>query len=183
MLLAAAALLLSGCGQDRPPAVTVQELVATDSMPLPADRDSARDELVQHGLLVPIAPRAEVAAQLGPPDSSRAAPVANRHDPRQTDSIVQVHYPGMRLEYYVVTAGPGEMLSSAHVRHNRYLRYPSLGVGARREDVLRVLGDPGAAADTTFTYDCRSCMGAESPVIFHLTGGRVQEVEYSIYVD
>ena len=63
------------------------------------------------------------------------------------------------------------------------LREPEQIHADRDPPVEKGTRDPGAAADTTLTYDCRSCMGAESPVIFHLTGGRVQEVEYSIYVD
>jgi hypothetical protein len=145
-------------------------------------RDSLRDDLVEHGLALPEG-RAAVIALLGRPDSMSSHPEQNRHVPGVTDSIVQLFYPGLRLKYYVVSEGDREMLQTAFVTDNRFLRYPRLGVGSTLSDILTVLGKPGDRAPQKITYGCGRCLGGDSPVDFHLSGNRVTAVEYSFYVD
>jgi hypothetical protein len=148
-----------------------------------AHPDSLRDDLVEHGLAVPDGRRQSVIAKLGRPDSTRSTAVPNRHRAALTDSIVDVFYPGLRLQYLVVGEGDSEFLEIADVWDNRYLKYPAMGVGASESAIVGALGEPGARTGDKYTYDCGRCIGGETPVHFHLASGRVTHVEYTFYVD
>jgi len=156
---------------------TSQRTVSALSVP----PDSLRDDLVEHGLRVLHGPRKAVIAQLGQPDSIRSQTEQNPDTPAQTDSTVDLFYPGLRLGYYVVAEQPNrDILQYADVWDNRYLKYPEIGVGASAAAVVNALGEPGERTGDTYSYDCGRCIGPETPVYFHLVGGRVK---YTFYVD
>lgn len=96
---------------------------------------------------------------------------------------MNLFYPDLRLQYLVVGEGDSEFLELAEVRHNRYLKYPAVGVGVRASAIVAALGEPSKRAGTTYTYDCGRCVGGDAPVHFHLTGDRVGSIEYTFYVD
>jgi hypothetical protein len=183
-------LLQSACRGDAPPersSITVattasssQSTVSGRSVP----PDSLRDDLVEHGLRVLDGPRQAVIAQLGQPDSIRSQTEQNPHNPAQADSTVEFFYPGLRLSYYVVGERPTrDILQTADVWDNRYLKYPEIGVGASAAAIVSALGEPGERTNDRYSYDCGRCIGAETPVYFHLGGGRVKFVQYTFYVD
>jgi hypothetical protein len=186
---------LIGCRGDLPPqhssAVAATSIVATASSSTEASvvtpsvsPDSLRDDLVEHGLRISDKGREAVRRQLGQPDSTRARSTQNRHNPAQTDSLVDLFYPGLQLHYYVVVAQDGrDNLQSADVWDNRYLKYPTMGIGASSTTIVAALGEPWTRTGDAYSYDCGRCIGAESPVYFHLEGGRVKFVEYTFYVD
>ena len=64
---------------------------------------------------------------------------------------------------------------------NRYLRYPSIGIGARRDRLIQVVSDTSLVTDDRVEYDCN--MGANEPVTFWLVGGQVRRVSKTYYVD
>lgn len=173
------ALLACGRGDDGSPRGEARRDPALPDLP-PA---ALRDQFVQHGLLLPIGTRREMRDTLGTPRRVSSEAVTNRHDPARTDSIVRLHYPGLVAEYYVVSQGPTEMLQAVRTTTGRWLRFPALGVGAPRERLRRGLGEPGHAADSVWEYECGSCMGASSPVRFHLRRDTVHAVEFRYYVD
>ena len=125
----------------------------------------------------------EVISILGQPDSMTSRSVINRHIPSQTDSIIDLFYPGLHLTYYVVGVGNKEFLQTAMVSANRYLKYPQFGIGSPEAAVIRSLGDPTDREPGRYRYDCVRCIGAESPVYFYFNRGKVQRIEYSFYVD
>jgi hypothetical protein len=163
--------------------------LARDSPPPPSfpalPPDSLRDVVVEQGLRLPRAERAELIALLGPPDSMRAHAEPNRHSPERTDTIAQLFYPGLRLEYRVVGQGPTvDLLNLVELEDNRFLAFPELGVGAGRMTILGTLGEPRARTDSTVSYDCGSCLGAENPVVYSFDrDDRVSRVTYTYYVD
>ena len=63
----------------------------------PIPPDSLRDDLVEHGLLVLDGPRKAVIAQLGQPDSIHSQTEQSRYNPAQTDSTIDVFYPGLQI--------------------------------------------------------------------------------------
>jgi hypothetical protein len=144
--------------------------------------DSLRDDLVEYGLRVPKESRQKVIAVLGGPDSVRSVAEANRYDPAMSDSLVVLYYPGLRLDYLVV-GGKKDLLQEADVSDNRYLKYPTVGVGASAANIIIALGPPRERTGLAYSYECGRCIGADEPVIFHLAGGRVTNVEYQFYVD
>ncbi len=136
--------------------------------------------------------RQAVIAQWGRPDSTRSQPVQNIHKPAQTDSVVNLFYPGLRLHYVVLgvaVRSDTDILLKADVSDNRYLKYPALGVGASAATIVSALGDPrepeqlGERASDKYRYDCERCIGGGLPVYFHFEGDRVKLVEYTFYVD
>ena len=142
-------------------------------------------DLAENGLSIPNTRRNALAAQLGRPDSATAHPTANPYNTAQTDSVVTVFYPGLRLHYIVLGAARGEtdMLLRADVSDNRYLKYPALGVGASVGDIVSALGQPEERTNDTISYSCALHVMEGSTVYFHFEGDRVKFVEYTFYVD
>lgn len=186
--------VLAGCGGEPPlkrsSTIATTSPVATRSVATESTApfrssspDLLRDDLVEHGLGVPTGRRESVIAELSRPDSAHSRAVPNRHRPAQTDSIVDLFYPGLRLQYLIVAPGDTEFLEIAEVWDNRYLKYPTIGVGASAAAIVDALGKPWERTDDAYSYDCGRCIGAETPVYFHLEGGRVKFVEYTYYVD
>lgn len=148
-------------------------------------RDSLCGDLAENGLLIPDTNRTVVAARLGRPDSARSHPTPNTHRPVQTDSLVDVFYPGLRLHYIVlgVKEGNTDILQIADVSHNRFLKYPVLGIGAKVGDILSALGEPEERTSDTISYSCALHVMEGATVYFHLEGGLVKSIEYTYYVD
>jgi hypothetical protein len=147
--------------------------------------DSLCGDLAENGLGIPNTRRPAVMAQLGRPDSTRSQPTPNPHKPAQTDSVVDVFYPGLRLHYVVLGVEQGEtdILLRADVSDNRYLKYPALGVGASVEAIVSALGQPEERSNDTYSYSCALHVMEGSTVYFHFQGDRVKFVEYTFYAD
>ena len=124
--------------------------------------------------------REELLQAYGAPDSVHARTEPNRHVAGVIDSLVQVYYPGL-------TAGfrkPGEgtdLITQMEVTDNRYIRYPSIGIGARRDRLIQVVSDTSLVRDDRVEYDCG--MGANEPVTFWLVGEQIRRVSKLYYVD
>jgi hypothetical protein len=96
------------------------------------------------------------------------------------DTVVDIFYPGLRLEYIVlgVTQRETDILLQADVSDNRYLKYPALGVGARIAEIVSAFGEPEERRNDTYMYKCAMHIMSGSTVYFHLEGDRVKYVEY-----
>lgn len=143
-------------------------------------KDSLCGEFAENGFLIPDSRRKAVATQLGRPDSLRSHVIPNNHLPVQMDTIVDLFYPGLRLEYVVLGVAKGEtdILLQADVSDNRYLKYPALGVGARIAEIVSAFGEPEERKNDTYRYECGMHIMSGSIVYFHLLGDRVKYVEY-----
>jgi hypothetical protein len=142
-------------------------------------------DLVENGLAIPDDRRKAVASQLGRPDSTQSEPTPNKHNRAQTDSIVNVFYPGLRLHYVVLGVKEGEtdIMYRADVSDNRYLKYPSLGIGATREALVKALGEPEARTNDSYRYSCWLHIMAGVTLDFHFEGDRVKFAEYWFDID
>ncbi|HEX7051712.1 MAG TPA: hypothetical protein VF188_16020 [Longimicrobiales bacterium] len=156
--------------------------IGADSVTVAASPDSVRDRFVQHGLRPIGSSRREIIASLGEPDSIQAEPVANRYVPGQTDTIFELSYDGLTATIYHVSGGR-DILSEVVVSDNRHLRDPAVRIGMPWPEVRRRLGEPWDASDSTFTYQCLSCMGADAPVNIYVRDGVVTAIEFAYYVD
>lgn len=125
--------------------------------------------------------RAGMRERLGPPDSTRSDPTANRHIAGQTDTIVTVYYPGLAVELYRVTAGT-ELIQRVDVEDNRWLRY-SPGIGADTDELPITFGAPVERTDSTLAFVCRACSPVAEPITFHFANGRVRWIRFAYYVD
>jgi hypothetical protein len=149
-----------------------------------SSKDSLCGNLVENGLAIPNT-RTAVTSRFGRPDSTQSEPTPNKHNPAQTDSTVNVFYPGLRLHYIVLGVKEGEtdILYRADVSSNRYLKYPSLGIGASREAIVNAVGEPEQRTDDTARYSCALHIMAGVTLYFHFEGNRVKFAEYWFDVD
>lgn len=145
-----------------------------------SEKDSLCGEFAENGFLIPDSRRKAVATQLGRPDSLRSHAIPNTHRPVQMDTLVDIFYPGLRLEYVVlgVTEGETDILLQADVSYNRYLKYPALGVGARAAEIVSALGEPEERRNDLYMYECAMHIMSGSTVYFHLEGDRIKYVVY-----
>lgn len=166
------------------PAVGAAPITHADTAPrirLSSRRDSLCGDLAENGFRISNTRRKAVTARLGRPDSVHLQPAPNPHSPAQTDTLVDVFYPGLRLHYAVlgVTEGETDLLLEADVSDNRYLKYPQLGVGASVEDIISALGQPAERTTDSYSYSCALHVMAGSTVYFHFESDRVKFVVYS----
>jgi len=124
--------------------------------------------------------RAALLQLYGAPDSSSVSTEPNRHVTGVIDSLFQVHYPGLTARFRK-PGGGSDLITLLEATENRYLRYPSVGIGARGDRLLQVLSDASIVTDDRIEYNCG--MGADEPVTFWLVGGQIRRVSKSYYVD
>ncbi len=165
------------------PSLGAPPIVRVDTAPrvhFSSREDSVCGEFAENGFLIPDSRRKSVATQLGRPDSLRSHVIPNNHRPVQMDTVVDVFYPGLRLQYVVlgVTEGETDILLQADVSDNRYLKYPALGVGARIAEIVSALGKPEERRNDTYSYTCALHVMSGSTVYFHVEGDRVKYVVY-----
>ncbi|HEX7118179.1 MAG TPA: hypothetical protein VF212_05295, partial [Longimicrobiales bacterium] len=174
--LAAACVLLSACGQRASQLVPGPAEVAAG--PVDCDAYAGR------GLLVRAESRQAFRAALGEPDSVVRATVPNRHDPSVTDTVVALHFAELSAVLWKPGhAGATDLLEQVEVRANRYLRWPSLGIGARAEEVVAALSPPHERSATRLVYQCGPSEAEAEPLVFELVAGRVRRVLFNRYVD
>ncbi len=153
---------LTGCGADDGP-----------SLPVSCD-DLATT------MLDPVPTRDHLRSRFGPADSIGLTTQPNRHMEGVTDSIFTVHYPGLTVRLHK-PGGAEALVSHATVEDNRYLAFPSIGIGAREDSVVAALGPPTDRTTDGLTYSCG--IGAEQPVHFELDRRRVVRITIDYYVD
>jgi hypothetical protein len=178
----------SGAGETRHPGPNTGS-DATDSVPGTAVREPPFDSTSLVGLtcltlmdavfLAPLT-RAELLQSYGAPDSLQSSTEPNRHIPGATDSLFEVHYSGLTARFRKPSEG-SDLITEMHVSDNRYLRYPSIGIGARRDRLIQVVTDTFLVRDDRVEYDCG--MGANEPITFWLVGGQIRRVSKTYYVD
>jgi hypothetical protein len=179
LVVLVAGIASSACEQGRGGADTP---VAVDTPNGAAVADISCDGFVAEALSVRARTRAEFRSELGEPDRVEAETEPNRHDPSVTDSIFRIHHPGLVAQIRRPPAG-GDMLERVEVSDNRFLAYPSLGVGAPAERITFTLGPPRERTNGRLVYECGAQFQPEEPVIFHLEGDDVVELWFTRYVD
>lgn len=124
--------------------------------------------------------RAALLQTYGTPDSVNASTEPNRHVAGAIDSLFQVQYSGLTASFRKPAEG-SDLITQLEATENRYLRYPSIGIGARGDRLVQVLNDASLVTDDRVEYNCG--MGADEPVTFWLVRGQIRRVSKSYYVD
>lgn len=163
-------LLLAGCATP-----------AADRDP-PAGPPVPRDVWLTEALAAAPLDRAALIERLGAPERMSARALPNRHDPTVTDSVVELVYPDARFVYYVVTAGPRDLLDFAEIASNAHLRRTPPGIGTPADSIRAWWGDPVAQHADELEYDCGTCE-VPRPATFVIEDGRVQRIRFDLYVD
>lgn len=180
------ALATLACAADRPEQIpTPDSAGATDTNNAAAHPILALDcDTLAATLLRTAATRSALAEAYGEPDSVAVATEPNRHMPDATDSLFVVHYPGLAVTLRTPPSAR-DLVAAVTVTDNRYLAYPSIGIGTREEAVIAALGEPHERAEgdgtTVLTYACGE--EVEQPVTFDIRDGVVVRIEASYYVD
>ena len=126
-----------------------------------------------------------MAAQFGKPDSVRAQSGPNPYTPTQIDTVVDVFYLALRLQYWVMGAAQPETesLLEAGISDNKYPKFPQVGIGATPDEIVRAIGEPGEHTDDTYGYTCGLHIMSGADVTFHFAGGPVKRGNYRWEMD
>lgn len=180
------ALATLACAADRPEQMPAPDsAAATDTSSAAADPILALDcDTLAATLLRTAATRSALAEAYGEPDSVEVTTEPNRHIPDATDSLFVVHYPGLAVTLRTPPSAR-DLVSAITVTDNRYLAYPSIGIGTREEAVIAALGQPHESTTTdgttTLVYACGE--EVEQPVTFLVRDDVVVRIDASYYVD
>ena len=111
-------------------------------------------------------------------------PVANRHDPEQTDTLRSLIYDGLTLMFYDVTGGAA-LLQEVAVTGPGYETNEGIGVGSTRVEVEAAFGSPVQTADGDPVYELFE--GPEDPTGTYVRvtyeGERATALRWQFYVD
>jgi hypothetical protein len=119
--------------------------------------------------------------RFGPPESRDAVPQENRHVEGQTDSILTLTFEGpIEVRFYAITGGR-TLPMSVEVRGSGILTDP-VDVGTPWSRVVAAFGPPAGERDGR-SYYLPAGDGAEEPVLFAVSGGRVAAIRFTYYVD
>ena len=119
--------------------------------------------------------------RFGRPVDRQAVPQENRHVRGQTDSVLTLTYPGRLVARFYAITGGRTLPMSVEVRSSGILTEP-VDVGSRWSAVPAAFGPPDGERDGQPFYVC-DCGGPEEPVLFLVSGGRVEAIRFVYYVD
>ena len=123
--------------------------------------------------------RAGLRQTHGEPDSVRATTEPNRHMAGAIDSLFDVFYPGLRASFRTPPSAR-DLITAVSITDNRYISDARIGIGAREDTVIALLGPPTRREGGALVYDCGE---VEQPVRFELSSGRVTAIAIAYYVD
>ena len=169
LLLAA----LPGCSGDPEPEPAEMERVRP-GLPLPELVEGLSENALDQDRLA-------VLNRLDRPRRVERAPQPNRHDPAQTDTLRTLHYDGLDIEIYEVSASGKELASRLEVTSSAYATAEGLRVGSTREEVEEALGEPAEVEEGALVY--RSDDVTPTTRRFEMDGGRVEAMTWFFYLD
>lgn len=145
-------------------------------------------------------------AKLGEPTSKRIEQIPNRYDPKQTDEIWTLVYPGLQARVYKVRSeNPHEFLIGLWVADGRYAVGPYFEIGTRLDRIERLFegtcevisqnewaGVTQTPSDRCRDDDCDEddcedafcalrCGPSESTVLFRLREDRVVRIDWNYH--
>ena len=190
-------LLVLACREAPQPATgrepsTVPDLPpeSTSVAPAPSDSTAALQEARDRAVATYVAAREQfgtserkILTALGPPDSVRLTPLLNPHDSTQTDTIVRLHYPGIRLGLYRVAASGTDLLWEVLLTRQRGKRPFDVGIGSTREQLEAVLGPATEEGRDDAGHDTLEYLREGEGVKFVSDRGAVSRIEWTGHVD
>lgn len=146
------------------------------------DPDSVRDRFIRSGLRPIGETREEIRGSLGEPDSTTRDPMQNRHDPSRTDTIIQLHYPGLTARIHR-PADSHDLLDQVTVENSQYLQQDAVRIGMPWSEVRGRLGEPEGERDGGYLYRCDTCGPVSEPITIFVDDGAVSSIRFDYYVD
>lgn len=125
--------------------------------------------------------RLSLLDSLAPPLRVETEPTENRHVPGQIDTLRTLHYDGLRLTLYDVSASESVILTEIEVTGEQHALREGLRVGDARQAVEDALGPPDERENGTYVYEYGN--GASHYLRLYFSGDAVFEIEWSFYYD
>ena len=119
--------------------------------------------------------------RLNRPRRVTRTPEPNRHNPSQTDTLRTLHYDGLEIEVYEVSASGKELASRLEVTGSTYETADGLHVGSTREAVELALGQPSSTDDGALIYQSDDI--TPTTLRIDLDGSRVEAMTWFFYLD
>jgi hypothetical protein len=123
--------------------------------------------------------RDSIQAALGPPSSVRKEEVTNPHDPRQTDQVHTLTYPGLVIRIYDVVVFKKEILLSVRMTQNHSRLLPDL-IGQNEKAIIASLGSPKTSGNEVWEYHDEE---GNDQVRIEFKDAAVVAVEWNYYLD
>lgn len=123
--------------------------------------------------------RASVQATLGPPSSVWKEEVANPHDPRQTDQVHTLTYPGLVIRLYDVVVFKKEILLSVRMTQNHPGLLPDF-IGQTETAINSSVGSPTISGGEVWEYHDEE---GNNQVRIEFKDAVVVAVEWNFYLD
>lgn len=160
-------------------------IMLPDSAPAsePAKSAAAINLFIDDGLAFTLGTsRAEIMQNLGAPDHAEISLVPNPHHPGRRDRVHTWHYEnGLRIKIYEVQATKKEFVIWLSIASDRYKTKVGLDVGAERERVHAVLGDPRRHTSANATY--YDTVYRTSRVHFSFRDNRIDKITWIYHFD
>ena len=164
---------LPGCSGDPEPDLAETERVRP-GLPLPELLEGLTANALDRDRLA-------VLGRLNRPRRVERTPQPNRHDPTQTDTVRTLHYDGLDVEVYEVSASGKELASKLEVTSSAYETADGLRVGSTHEEVERALGEPTEVDDGALVYQSDDI--TPTTLRFDMEGSRVEAMTWFFYLD
>ena len=122
-------------------------------------------------------------ASLPQPVTADERRVANPIDPRRSDVVRTLHFAGLDLAVYHVSATGARFPMAVTVTSAAYHSADGLHVGMRRGDVQALLGSPSARTAGTWLYRVEAPRSAPYQLTVRFDGDTVAALRWSAYLD
>lgn len=122
-------------------------------------------------------------ASLPPPVSASERQVVNPHDRRRQDVVRTLHYRGLELTVYQVSATGSRFPVAVTVTSPAYGSADGLQVGMGRAGVRAALGDPSAGTAGRWLYRVAPARSAPYQLTVRFEGDTVVALRWSAYLD
>jgi hypothetical protein len=126
---------------------------------------------------------ARIRTTLGTPDSVQVTPLPNRHDSTQTDTVLRLYYPGVRLGLYRVGLTGTDLLWEVLLSRQLGKRSLDIGIGSTREELEAVLGPAPEQGHDDAGHETLEYRHEGGGVTFVLDRGAVSRIEWTGHVD
>jgi hypothetical protein len=123
----------------------------------------------------------EIIKNLGNPKNIKVEKIKNVYYPDVIDEINKLFYNGLYVEIYKATEGNKEILTALSVMSYKFKVKWGLNVGASKDEIKKVLGNPSKDVDNVWSYVDSD--GYEDEVRFYFKNDKVNKIEWSYYID
>ena len=158
--------------------------------PAPSDSTAALQQARDSAIAAYVAAREQfgttqerIRAALGTPDSVQATPFQNRHDSTQTDTVIQLYYPGLTLGLYRVALSGTDLLGEVILSRRRSAPPLGVGIGSTREQLEAAFGPPSEEGQDEAGHETLEYIHELEGVTFVLDKSVVSRIEWTVHVD